>query len=256
MHLSLRPFILAATVAAGSLLASCRPDADPAPLSPGAISGIVTAQDETGRLESAAGITVSLKGIPTSLTATTDATGKFEFRNLPLGTYDATFTRGDLGTSLASAIVLDAQRPTAERTVQMGKPATTSITSFTLTGPTPLPNSIPYTLQVAYNPALYPNGFSYMMYISNKANVSNTDHIVASYASAASGTNRTQLWISIGGLKGRGFVSGSTVYVVAYGAPVFHTTYPGITDGSNGITSAIISNLNPVRSPVLSFIMP
>ena len=57
MRLFLRPLLFAAAITAGSALSGCRSEADPAPL-PGAISGVVTAQDEVGGPESAAGITV------------------------------------------------------------------------------------------------------------------------------------------------------------------------------------------------------
>ncbi|RFP66110.1 carboxypeptidase regulatory-like domain-containing protein [Hymenobacter lapidiphilus] len=254
----LRLLLFAAAATAGNILSGCGSEADPAPDLPGTFSGVVTALDETGRSESAAGITVTLEGGPAVLTTTTDATGEFEFKNLPLGTYDATLTRTDLGTSRAMAIVLDDQRPTEKRKLEMGKPSTVSITSFTLTGPQPFPNTLPFTVGVSYDMALYSNGFNCVFYISDKASVSNTDYVLNSYGYSSNNfgvRNQFQSSFSFSSLKSSGFVSGSTVYTVAYGAATINTQYFNVPD-NKGVSKGVITNLNPVRSSVLSFVMP
>lgn len=255
MHLFLRPFLLAAAIVAGSALVSCRHEADPIPepLQPGVVTGVVQAQDELGNPESAAGVAITLQGGATPLSVTTDATGKFEFNNLPLGTYEATFTRNDLGITLSKNLVLDTRNAMARRTIIMGRPATTTVTGFTLTGTAPFPNSIPYTLDVSFNPAIYPNGYFYELYLSDKPSVSNTDYLL-NYASS-SNQNPAKLWISTDNLKAKGIASGSTVYVVAQGAAIRPTSYENYSTGNSPV-SIVITNLNPVRSLVRSFVMP
>lgn len=256
MRLFLRSLALAAAVAAGSTLAGCH-DADPEP-QPGVFSGVVTTMDEVGRPESAAGITISLEGGSQTLTATTDAAGTFEFKNLPFGTYNATLKRTDLGTSRAAAIVLDAQHPAEKRKLEMGKPSTVNITSFSLTGPSRGPDSVPFTIGVSYDMNFYTKGYSVVAYVSNEANVSNSNYLSVHFGGSSNNfgvLNQLQSAFSLASLRKEGFASGSTVYVVVYGAAAVNTHYYTAPD-SRGFSKSIISNLNPARSPVLSFTMP
>lgn len=256
----LHPFLCLA-LCAGPLLGGCdrgkeKPN-DPVPVAAtGSLAGTVKVQDEAGQPVNSAGVLVTLQGTAPAppLTATTDAGGNFQFKPLPFGQYKAVYTRVGVGTWQEQNIVLDAQTPNLVRTVKLGQLASTAVTSFSLTGSSSFPNTIPYTLSMTYNAQLYPDRH-FHLYFGAAADVSSTNYEGVSYGS--SNQNPTRLWISLDGLALKKFASGSKVYVVAYGAPapenqISYFANPSSRDNPMPVTT----NLNPTPSAVLSFTMP
>ncbi|UOQ52781.1 carboxypeptidase-like regulatory domain-containing protein [Hymenobacter cellulosivorans] len=248
-----RPAVVLA-LAMGALLTSCdasTKDSDPAPAAVGAISGMVTVQDEVGQpVANKAGITVTLEGSSTSVSTVTGADGSFQLKNLPWGTYKIVYKRNDLGTIQEASLVLNEQHRTLARTATLGQLASTVVTSFSLGGDGPLSNSQAYTVGVNHNSAVYPDDYGFRIYMGATAGVSSTNYQFTSLV--YSNQNPTQFWFHYADLLKRGFKSGDMVYLVVYGAPGREVTY---ADPANG-RAQLVSNLNPTPSAVRSFVLP
>ena len=234
------------------MTASCTNKADetPAPAA-GLLSGRIQLwDDKITTLTDNSGATVTVDDL-TNTTAQTDGTGKYNFANLPYGLHDLTITKAGYGSYRLFGISHTAN-PTGTTlpAVQLGKLATTSVTSLSLSGTTYNGSpGVSVLYSVSPTPATANRGYV-RYFLSTDKGVSNTNYAYASSVLSVLNNNTT------GGftkeeLLTAGFTSGQTVYLRIYGESVQSNAY---TDPNVGIT--VFPNSNPNTVAAVSFVMP
>lgn len=217
----------------------------------GVLSGTVQLwDDKTNTLSDNSGVTVTVDNL-VNTSAVTDATGKYSFANLPYDLHDLTFTKAGYGTyKLYGVSHASNANGTTLPAVQLGKVATTSVTSLTVSGNTY--NGSP-GVSVLYSVAPVPTSTNrgYIRYfLSTDAGVSNTKYGYASPVLSVLNNNTT------GGftredLLTAGFKAGQTVYIRLYGESVQSNSY---TDPNVGVR--LFPNINTSTVAAVSFVMP
>ncbi|MBD2753640.1 carboxypeptidase-like regulatory domain-containing protein [Spirosoma validum] len=233
-------------------LVSCNQKSDetPAPAG-GLLSGTVQLwDDKTNTLTDNSSVTVTVDDL-TNTIAVTDATGKYSFANLPYDLHDLTFTKAGYGTyklygvshsSNASGTTLPA--------VQLGKVATTSVTSLTVSGNT-YNGSPGVSVLYSVTPTPTSTNRGYVRYfLSTDAGVSNMKYTYASPVLSVLNNNTT------GGftredLLTAGFKSGQTIYIRLYGESVQSNSY---ADPNVGVR--VFPNINTSTVAAVSFVLP
>lgn len=233
-------------------ITSCtkEPNETPAPAG-GTLSGTVQLwDDKTNMLTDNSGAVITVDDL-TGTSATTDASGKFTFTNLPYDLHDFTVSKTGYGSYKLFGVSHKSNTSgTVLPNIQFGKQATTSVTSLTVSG-----NSYNGTsgVSVLYSVAPTPTASNrgYVRYfLSTDQSVSSTNYMYASPVLSVLNNNVT------GGfgkedLLTAGFKSGQTVYMRLYGESVQSNVY---TDPNVGIRT--FPNVNPNTIAAVSFVMP
>ena len=259
--------LLLATLCAGVLLGGCKgKDGDPGPAGTngaqgpagpagpsgqnltGNIVGFVAPVDEYGAATAKSGVTVTLDGVTPAATSTTNADGRYEFVGVRNGTYNLTFSRNGLGTIRRLGVGhVGGDQPTFLGTATISANASTSIGTISVTNRTnnAVQISIPFTNAGA--PAGYFNRFIAFVSTSPGTTAVNGTPVFL----PSSSTSPLVTGISKTTLNSAGFASGTTVYLVVYGAPSVLTGYNDPLTGK-----VIYSGLTAVSSNQVSFIVP
>ncbi|RYF46064.1 MAG: hypothetical protein EOO39_50295, partial [Cytophagaceae bacterium] len=187
----------------------------------------------------------------TGINATTDAMGKYSFARVAYGLHDLTLSKTGYGSyRLFGVSNTSTTNGTVLPTVQLGKLATTSVSSLTVSGTT---YNGATGVSVLYSVLPVPTSVNrgYVRYfLSTDPAVSSTNYQYASPVLSVLNNN------VIGGfgkedLLTAGFKSGQTVYLRLYGESVQSNSY---TDPNVG--RMIFPNLNPTTVAAVSFVIP
>jgi len=246
--------LLWASVCAASLLTGCKgKDGDPGPAGPsltGAIVGFVNPVDQYGNDVAKSGVTVTLDGVTPAVTATTNASGRYEFANVRNGTYSLTFNRTGLATTRRIGFGhIGGDQPTFLDRNFVSEPSTTVIRSATASR---IGNDTELEFTVS-NPGA-PAGFTFefVVYVSSTTGTTAANGVFIANPYTSLFGNIADTRISKSRLNGAGFASGTRVYAVVYGAP--NLSYlSSYTDPSNG--RVVYPGLSAPSNEV-SFIVP
>ena len=214
----------------------------------GNIFGFVTSVDEYSNATAKNGITVTLDGVTPAATATTNADGRYEFVGVRNGTYNMTFSRAGLATFRRLGIAhVGGDQPTFLGTTTIAANSTTSlgtVTSFIQ------PNNN-VALSIPFTNAGAPAGsnFRFVAYLSASSGTTAANGIPLVLPPATN--SPLNVGIPRATLNSLGFASGTTVYLVVYGAPSFLTGY---TDPLTG--RFVYVGLTAAPSNQVSFVVP
>ena len=248
---------------AAILLSGCKgKDGDPGPagaIGPvgpsgqnltGNIFGFVNPVDEYGIATAKSGVTVTLDGVTPAATATTNADGRYEFVGVRNGTYNVTFSRTGLATFRRFGIGhVGGDQPTFLATSIITATSTTSIGTVSVSNQS---NNNNVTLNIPFANAGVPAGnlLRFIPFISASSGTTAANGtplpLFSTTTSPLPNAN-----ISRATLNNLGFASGTTVYLVLYGAPTFLPSYNDPLTGRvfyAGITAA--------SSNQVSFVVP
>lgn len=256
--------LLCVALSVAALLSNCKgKDGDPGPAGPagpaltGSIVGFVSPISEDGDNLNKAGVTVSITSVTPQLTQTTDANGRFEFRALKTGTYNFTFSRTGLATNKVFGFAhLGGEQPTVLPLTYITSPSQTSVYGISATAPQ---NNAPYGPMVGLNVSVFNSTATspyraVAVYASTSPNVSaTTGSLLGVYYVYQNGSStQTTLSLTRSRFAGIGIASGSTVYLVAYGAPYYANV--SYTDPTTGAT--VLTGLSANPSSVVTTTAP
>ncbi|WP_461136987.1 carboxypeptidase-like regulatory domain-containing protein [Spirosoma lituiforme] len=235
-----------------AIISSCSNDTNQTPTPAGGpLQGTVQLwDDKINPLTDHSGVTVTVDDL-SSLSATTDASGKYSLASLPYGLHDLTLSKGGIGSYRLFGVA-HTQSATASTlpTIILGKTATTSVTSLSVAGTTY--NGGPgVSLLYSVSPTPTATNRGYVRYfLSTDPAVSSTNYRYVSPVVSALNNNVTGGFTK-DDLITAGFSTNQTVYVRLYGESVQSNSY---TDPNVG--KSTFPNLNTTTSPAVSFIMP
>lgn len=259
--------LLLAVLFIGSLLGGCKgKDGDPGPAGTagpagpagptgpagqnltGNLFGFVAPFDEYGNAIPKNGVSVTLEGVTPAATVTTDANGRYEFTSLRNGTYNLAFNRSGLALVRRLGVAhVGGDQPTFLGTSSISAPSTTTVgpVSVTNVSSAGVSLSIPFS-----NPGMPAGNFArFAIYASaNSGTTAANGTLLTTFSSSTSPLNVT---FSKATFNSAGFASGTTVYVVVYGAPAVLTGYNDPLTGRvvyNGLT-AVSSNQVAITVP-------
>ena len=175
-----------------ALLAACSTDTSTPTPAGGPLSGAIQLwDDKTATLTDNSGVTVTVDDV-TNITTTTDAAGKYTFQNLAYGLHDLTFSKSGYGTyKLFGVSNTSSANGTTIPAVQMGKLATTSVASLSVSGTT-YNNSPGVSVLYSVMPIPSANNRGYVRYfLSTDPAVSNTNYKYASPVLSVLNNNTT-----------------------------------------------------------------
>ena len=243
-----------------TLLSGCGKK-DPAPVPTTGIAGTVRVIDQTNKVLSKEGVTVTVLNSTPALTATTTETGTFTIGAVPAGTHTLVFSRPSLSTFCLRGVA----HPQSTALTRL--PATYSLRQEPVIRATGLQATfVPATggITTAFvrfetalttpQPSLHHN---YVLYFGTTPAVSfltSTGTITINSTGSDPAATRTSNWtLSRRELEQRGFSApaGTTVYAVAYGTEQ-GSLYTDLATG--GLLVWPHPNLTP--SPVVPFTMP
>lgn len=218
----------------------------------GSIYGFVATVDEYGATTAKSGVTVTIDGVTPAAIATTNADGRYEFIGVRNGTYNLTFSRPGLGALRRFGVAhVGGDQPTFLGTSTISAASTTSIGPISVAS---LSSTI-VQLNVPFTNAGIPAGTlpRFLVFVSANSGttaINGTSIFINSLSSSSSSPNSVVAGISRAQFTSAGFASGTTVYLVLYGAPSFLGSY---TDPLTG--RSIYSGLG-ASSNQLVFIVP
>ena len=247
---------------AAILLSGCKgKDGDPGPagaIGPvgpsgqnltGNIFGFVNPVDEYGIATAKSGVTVTLDGVTPAATATTNADGRYEFVGVRNGTYNVTFSRTGLATFRRFGIGhVGGDQPTFLATNTITATSTTSIGTVSVSNQSN--NNVTLNIPFANAGAPANNFLRFISFISASSGTTAANGTPLNLPSATT-SPLSNANISRATLNNLGFASGTTVYLVVYGAPSFLTGY---TDPLTGRVFYV--GLTAASSNQVSFVVP
>ena len=219
----------------------------------GTLTGFVNPVDEIGGTVAKAGVQVTLDNVTPSVSVTSDADGRFSFLNLRNGTYNLTFSRAGLVTFRRIGVLhVGGDQPTYLGVSSISQPSTLTITGITATVPA---NSSVVTMGLNFNSPVPTSLFRYVIFASTSPNpTAATGTAVATGSfSVNTATNSFQASATVSrfSFANAGFVSGTTLYLVAYGSTSILSTY---NDPATG--RLVYPALNATPSSVVSVVVP
>ena len=217
----------------------------------GALSGTVQLwDDKTSTLADNSGVSVTVDDL-TGVSTTTDAAGKYSFANIAYSLHDLTMSKAGYGTyRLFGVSNASSTNGTILPATHLGKLATTTVTSLTLSGNTYNGTS---GVSVLYSVAPVPNATNrgYVRYfLSTDPAVSSTNYMYTSAVVSVLNNNVTGGFAKED-LLTAGFKSGQTVYLRLYGESVQSNTYVDPNVGTR-----VFPNLNLTTVGAVSFLVP
>jgi|694.fasta_scaffold01561_40 hypothetical protein len=219
-----------------------------APATRADITGFVNLYDENTTLLNNSGMQVSVQGSSPSISAITDANGKFILSNVPFGTYTLVYEKTGYGIYKKPGVVhsTDGSPTFITNTASLGKTSTTTVTNLTASQ-----SGSNILIAATTNPAGSLGNTRYIRYfLSPSATVSKDNY---SYVSSGfvSQINPYQATLTSANLIAWGFTSGQTVFVKVYGDAFWSNEYQDPTTGQK-----VFPNLNDTSANSVSFIVP
>jgi hypothetical protein len=189
----------------------------------GSIVGYVTLYDENGNLISdKSGVNISISGWP-SFDATTNGSGRFELDNVPTGTYNISFTKdGFSETKRVGYEFVGGENPVIITQV-LAKPTSVIVKSISLIGDS-ITNEVHANIQLSY---LYNGSTGYVrLFFGLSDKVTNLNYDYTNLVTFLFGVE------SATALLNPNYTSGTKVYIIAYGAPNYYSSYIDINTGT------------------------
>lgn len=217
-----------------------------ATLRKGNIIGFANAFTEAAALlPSFEGTSVLLEGNGLSKTVSTNAEGKYEFTDIPVGTYNFTFTRTGFGTRrIFGKPHAGGSNITVNNAMQLVANPSLNITSVTLT---PSGNNINGSGTTSGMMIPGTTNIFVVAFISTSNTVSNTNYMLATSSFlGGTNTNFTSTFLNVA----QNFPAGTQLYFRVYGASSANFDI----DYATG--RRIYSNLGTTPSPVATVTLP
>jgi hypothetical protein len=244
--MKLNNFVFGLVVILG--ISSCSKDEDqnPAPITKANIVGSVNLYDEGTTQVVNSNMTVKVEGTTPSISATTDANGKFTLSDVPFGTYTIIYEKSGFGTYKRFDLAHANSGTVITNAPSLGEVSTTQITDLEANV-----NGKDVILSVTTNPSGSNGNTRYVRYfLSTDSNVSNENHTYFS-PGLVSQINPKEITLSNNDLTNAGFSAGQTVFVKVYGDSFWSNEYNNPDLGRN-----IFPNLNMSTTNSVSFIVP
>ncbi len=226
----------------------------------GSIVGFVNPMTEDGVTLSKGGVLVTITSVMPQLTQTTDANGRYEFANLPAGTYNLSYNRSDLGLyKIFGYGHVGGSQPSFLNETYLTALSTTYLSNLVVTSPSfnsfrPEANFSAYATSASssFNPSNY-NYFQVVVYASNTPGVSSTASKLLGtfYTYSSSSSQLSSFTVSRAEFVAAGFTPGTRVYAVVYGAPSYNSRYIDVVTGRT-----IFPGINTNGSQEVSFTAP
>ncbi|AUD06935.1 hypothetical protein [Spirosoma pollinicola] len=217
----------------------------------GVLSGTIQLwDDKTSTLADNSGVIITVDDL-TGVSTITDAAGKYSLANITYGLHDLTMSKAGYGTfRLFGVSTTSSINGTILPATQLGKLATTTVTSLTLSGSAYNGSS---GVSVLYSVAPIPTAINrgYVRYfLSTDPAVSSTNYTFTSPIVSVLNNNVTGGFTKED-LLTAGFKSGQTVYLRLYGESVQSNTYVDPNVGTR-----VFPNLNLTTVEAVSFVLP
>ena len=228
-------------------LFSCKKDNSNVPvITTGKITGSVTLYNErSNTLSSSEGMTVSIDG--TILSTVTNASGSYQFENIPNDIYNLTFSKPGFGTFklFGFSHTGTGNNSSIVPGKSLGQLSTTTIVSqsATLRGDSV---QISATISPAATSAARRG---VRIFFDNSAAVSSSTY--KNFSQVYFTSNVPSVLFSKEDLYAMGFAAGSTVYARVYGDSFFANDYEEVSTGAT-----VFPNLNTNSSAAVSFTLP
>jgi hypothetical protein len=228
-------------------LFSCKKSNDITPTPTKAnIIGAVNLYNESTTPIDKSGMTVSLAN--TAFSAITNADGKYTLADIPFGTYTMIYEKPGFGTSKYYGME---HSNTGSYTALPYVPSFGQLSTTQITGLTSGINAGNVILSVTTDPAGSNGNRRYVRYfLSTSSTVSHKNFTYYSQALIAQ-INPFDITLTAADLSNRGFTSGQTVYVKAYGDSFWGNDYD-----DPGLNRKIFPNLNQSSATAISFVVP
>jgi hypothetical protein len=221
-------------------------DSTPDPITKANITGSVNLYDEGTTQVDKSNMTIKVEGTTPSISAATDADGKFTLIDVPFGTYTLLYEKLGFGTFKKVGIEHLNNATAILNTPSLGKISTTQITNLeaNLSG-----NDI--LISVTTDPAGSNGNRRYVRYfLDTDPNVSNEAYTYYS-PGLISQINPYVITLSQNALTNAGFSSGQTVHVKVYGDSFWSNEYDDPDLGRK-----VFPNLNMTTVSSVSFVIP
>jgi hypothetical protein len=230
------------------LILSCNgKDEKPDPDTVASISGSVLLFTEGSALaNNNSGMKVSIEGTNPLVSTVTDANGKFVLEKVPFGTYTLVYEKDGYGTFKKYDVEHKAGGTMIGDTPSLGQVTSTQITDLKITT-----SGGSIQLAATTNPAGNSTNRRYLrFFFSTQNTVSSTNYLAVSptFISQENPFSRT---LTAAELTALGLVSGTVIFVRAYGDSFFSNSY------MDPLTKkSIYPNLNPTTVPAVSVTIP
>ena len=229
------------------VLFSCKKSADvtPAPTKANIIGSVNLYNEGTTPVDKS-GMTVKLAN--TAFSAITNADGMFTLTDVPFGSYTMIYEKPGFGTFKYYGLE---HSNVGSSTALPFVPSFGQLSTTQVTGLTASINAGNVILSVTTNPAGSNGNRRYVRYfLSTSSTVSHENYTFYSPALVAQ-INPFDITLTPADLTSRGFTSGQTVYVKAYGDSFWGNTYD-----DPSLNRKIFPNLNMSTVSATSFIVP
>ena len=211
------------------------------------IGNVVLYDDLTNKIPSYDSMTVRIDG--TTFSSITDSSGKYSFKDVPLGTYTVVYEKAGYGTYKLDTFTLAenlTDTPTIIAAKTLGQLSTTTVIDMF-----PSIEGDFVKLVATIDPA--GNGTDargVRFFYGNDSLVTNQNFYAYSGVYGAKSPNVSEK-IDKTDFYNMGFNSGDTIYVKAYGDAFFSNDYIDVASGKR-----IFPNLNPNTTSFKSFVLP
>jgi len=208
----------------------------------GDVKGSVNLYDESITQIDNSGMTIMANGV----SSTTDANGDFTLKNVAFGELTINYEKSGFGTFKFFSLNHDSEITSIPTTPSLGQESTTEVVEVTTSI-----SGTDIVISTTTDPDGNSNNKRYLRFFYNSdESVSNLNYSTHSETFEA-GSNPLKHIITQKHLNEMGFVSGSTVYVRAYGESFWSNSYH---DSSSNKT--VFPNLNSTTVDAISFIVP
>lgn len=209
----------------------------------GNIIGNVNLFTDANLATTESGMTVTVEG--TSISALTDATGRFQLVDVPFGTYTLVYTKANFGTFKRSNLLHENAPTFMTGSNSLSEVSTTEISSASnaISGDTSI-------ITLSTSPAAsITDEKQYRVFYSSDMAVSNTNFEHSNDARLSANATPYLHKVLFTDLISMGYQSGQTVYCKVYGDSYFSNEY-----SENGVI--VYPNLNAVTSTTMTIVIP
>lgn len=221
------------------------PEGPEGPALTGSVIGFVTLRDEYGvLLADNSGVYVSVEGSQPALTTLTTSSGRYQFDNLQVGTYDLVFSKTGFGTMKnLGFIFVGGDKPRIFNTT-MSQISTSMLNNLSLTST----SSTVFSASGTISPAVISSSYKLIRFFYSKSNTVSSTNYLTSYVTT---NTTTTAFSSSRSFDKVTYPSGTTMYVKAYSDISSSYGYMDIITGST-----INSTMNQTGSNVASIVVP
>jgi hypothetical protein len=230
---------------------ACTKDSKPTSVPSGNISGsLQTFDDKLTAVSDASGFVVTLMNPgSTSMTTTTDATGRFSFSNVPYDSYELSFLKSGYGTYRIFGLSHDSASTQIPH-FSVGRTATTTVTTLTVAGNTFQGEpGVRFNYNVGSAPTTTNRAFV-RYFLSTSNTVSPTNY--TAFSELINFTNNSaETGFTTRELISMGFTSGQTVWVRMFGDSWRSNDY-----FDPNLRRRVFPNVNTTSPTAISFVIP